>query len=594
MSFFRRSTPKNLDQQLVFQLSKSRIPSLRQLKYITRYINKPERWLLGVCVALMGASLIYMGIQVYKNHVVLIPKAGGDYIEGAVGNPRYINPLYASLNDVDGDLEKLIFSRLFSVNGKGQAVNDLAEDYSLSEDGKTYTIHLRKASWPTGEAVTADDVVFTFNAIENPDFKSPLRDRFSGVIVQKIDDQTVSFTLREPFGRFPAMLDVGILPSSQWEGVSSETIPLAELNLKPIGSGPYRFKSLVKNKTGTIRSFTLERNPDYYGAKPYLDEIIFKFFPSPEEMIASLNNGQLNGMSYLPADLGDTIIAKNSLHYNAIAEPNLSAAFFNLKSQGPIADAAVRRALSAVDRSTIISNSNMAAIPALGPLPNNQPASAIAPLTKEEAKILLDNAGWKERTLSSEEVEAAKSAKNSGDIVRLGVGTWRMKNNAGLIIPLIAPTSLKASAEALTKDWQSLGAKVELTIQDDAVVRDQTLANKRFDVLVYTEALAGGEPYLFWHSDAPGNISGYKSSAADTALEEARTAANPETIASRYNSFLATFNADMPAVPLFWQAYVYPQSKKLKGFNQSFLENPSDRLSGAAAWYLKVERSFKK
>ncbi len=78
-------------------------------------------------------------------------------------------------------------------------------------------------------------------------------------------------------------------------------IPLAELNLKPIGSGPYKLKSLVKNNTGTIRSYTLERNEHYYGQAPYLDKIIFKFFPSSEEMVAAINNGHVNGLAELPS-----------------------------------------------------------------------------------------------------------------------------------------------------------------------------------------------------------------------------------------------------------------------------------------------------
>ncbi len=601
MRFFRRRPVNNpsassLDQQLVFQLSKSRIPSLRQIKYAGRYLTRAESWVLSLCAILVIGSLAFMGVNLYRSQIRLVPDQGGRYIEGSVGNPRYINPLYSSLNDVDNDLDNLIYSRLFSIGSDGKTIPDLVDRYELSSDRLTYTLHLKEARWADGSPVSADDVLFTFRLIQDPDYKSPLRNRFSGVVSDRIDDRTVAFGVREPFGRFPALLDFGIMPAAAWEGVSAETIPLAELNIKPIGSGPYRLKSLTKTKLGTINTYTLERNPNYYGQAPYLDEIIFKFFPSPEEMLGALNSGQLNGISYLSPENEATVIAKNALDYHAIVEPNLSAVFFNLKSKGVTSDVNVRKALSVVDRSAIITSTlGRAGIPASGPLAPNQEGFMDIPYADStQAAAWLDTAGWKLRTITAAEVEAAKTDKNGTDIVAFGVGQWRFKDTSGLKIPLIAPKALSETAEALSKEWLKLGIKTEISIQEDATVRNDTLANKRYDVLLYTEAISDGDPYPFWRSGSPANLSGYNRSDVDTWLEEARLSGDQSQVADRYRRFQDAIKNDTPAVFLYWQAYLYPQTKKLEGFSQTFVTDPSQRLLGARNWYLETRHEFKK
>lgn len=595
-SFRRRSqTTKNLDQQLVFQLSTSRIPSPRQLKYLSHFIKGRERLFLYGSLIVMISGLVLLGTLLYRKHIELVPKAGGTYIEAMVGNPQYINPLYSSLNPIDADLEKLMFSRLFTADANGDPIPDLVEKYEVSADNRIYTITLREAHWPSGELITANDVVFTFNLIQNPEYKSPLSSHFSQVTAERVDDKTLTFNLSEAYGRFTSILDFGILPSNLWEGVSPEMIPLAELNLKPISSGPYQLKSLIKNNTGTIRSYTLERNEQYYGQAPYLDKIIFKFFPSAEEMIAALNNGQVNGLAELSTDLMDTIIAKNSLNFHAIPRPNLTAIFFNSKSKTAISSPVVRQALTAVNKEdirTAIGGKNHIIADNLIPASHAQTQKMPA-LQIDEAKQLLEKNEWKMRTITAANLEALKTSKEPGSIAQLGLGEWRMKGNEGIIISLVAPTSLKSIAEKVTEDWKKLGVKVNLKIQEDTQIQNQTLASKDFDAIIYTEALETGDPYPFWVTDGPGNISGYSRTDVDTWLKEARLSSDNNVISDRYAKFQTAMISDVPAIPLLWQAYIYPQTKKLKGYSSTFLHDSSDRFIGIESWYFKVKRKIK-
>jgi len=135
----------------------------------------------------------------YLRVTTLVPAVGGSYTEGILKQPRTINPIYASTNDIDRDIARLIFSRMLTYTGDGSIETDLAETYEISEDGKTYTIILRKdVWWHDGVLLTADDVVFTIKTIQNPQYNSPLRPNWQGVEIEAPDLNTVVITLRNP------------------------------------------------------------------------------------------------------------------------------------------------------------------------------------------------------------------------------------------------------------------------------------------------------------------------------------------------------------------------------------------------------------
>ena len=359
---FQRRPPKiiagsaDMDKKLVYSLSKTKIPNSCQLKHLGKVLSKQESWLINFLLVIIVLNLGWLGFDLAKQRLQIVPVPGGQYTEGLIGSPAHINPLYCSLSDADNDISHLIFSSLFKYDVNGRLVNDLADSYQVSADGKTYTIKLRNdARWQNGESLTADDIVFTFNEIVNPAFNSPLRPSFSGVDAAKQDEQTVVFTLSENYAPFLSLLTFGIMPQSAWGQIDPQSAPLAELNLKPIGSGPYEFKSLVKDSSGSIKSYTLTANKNYYDKKPYLKNIVFKFYGSVTEAVGALNENNIDGLGYLsPADESD-LIAKNSLKFNQLDLPQLKAVFFNAEKNPNLKDAKVRQALSsAVPKQQII------------------------------------------------------------------------------------------------------------------------------------------------------------------------------------------------------------------------------------------------
>ncbi|MDD5032060.1 MAG: hypothetical protein PHR36_03375, partial [Patescibacteria group bacterium] len=102
------SRQTDLDKKLIYSLSRSKIPNLKQIKYLKRFLSQKEKALINLCLIIIFINLFVLGYNFYKNHIKLIPVAGGEYIEGLIGAPEYVNPLYAVASDVDSDLSQLI------------------------------------------------------------------------------------------------------------------------------------------------------------------------------------------------------------------------------------------------------------------------------------------------------------------------------------------------------------------------------------------------------------------------------------------------------------------------------------------------------
>jgi peptide/nickel transport system substrate-binding protein len=255
--FFKTSGRVNqidIDKKLVYSLSPRKIPTTKQFKYLNKFLSPRENLILKICFLIVVINLVYLGIVFFKNNFKNTPVAGGTYIEAIVGYPKSINPLYASSRDVDNDLSRLIYSSLFTYNSFGQLEKDLVENFEVSEDGKEYLMSIKGGvKWHDGQDLTANDVFFTFNLIQDERFNSPLRLELVGVNIEIVDEKTVKFILPEAYFSFPNLLTFGIMPEHIWGGVNPESVTLNDFNLKPIGSGPYKFKSLMRNKMGDLK-----------------------------------------------------------------------------------------------------------------------------------------------------------------------------------------------------------------------------------------------------------------------------------------------------------------------------------------------------
>jgi len=579
------SPEKLLDKRIIFALEERKIPSVKQLLKSGAVFGKKEKFLLLIFLVIFFSSLCVEAGRFCLRHIIITPNYGGVYTEGLVGRPRYINPLFSIVSNVDSDITRLVYSGLLRFDPSAGYSADLASSYDISDDQKVYTFYLRdNLKWQDNAPLTVDDVIFTVNAIQNSEYGSPLLKSFSGVTVEKVDDKTVRFRLKEPYLGFKESLTVGILPQHLWAEISPLAAHLAEMNLKPIGAGPFKFKSFVKDKNGEIKSYTLDRNENFYGKKSYLDRIVFRFYPNSRESIAALSTGEVDGINFLSSK--EALDKKQNIVYYSLTLPQYTAVFFNLKSGNPaLLDKNVRKALSLAANKEKILREVLGGNGQIlrGPIPRGfigySGEAKNYDFNLTEASAFLDKAGWKQ----------------SGD------DNFRKKDGATLEITLAAVDQGEQNhlAEILRSDWEGLGVKINLHIIPSSQIQRMVIKPRLYDALIYGEILGPESELLpYWHStqiEDPGlNLSGFSNALLDKYLEEIRKIGN---LAERAKEFISLQNIlveEVPAIFLYSPNYIYPVSKRIKGIELQYIVTPKDRLASIENWFINEKRVWVK
>lgn len=571
LSFFgftkkRKLNQAAIDRKLVYALSPRKIPHGKQLRHLNKFLNPKEYLIIKICLLLIIINGAYLGFTFFQKHLQYTPVSGGEYIEGIVGYPKTINPLYSVNRDVDSDLNSLVYSSLFKYDQNGLLVNDLVESFVINED-KEYIIKIKPgAKWQNGGVVSADDIIFTIDAIKNTDYRSPLRSSLSSVEALKIDDLTIKLTLGAPYAPFLEVLTFGILPKSIWENVSPSSAASSDLNLKPIGSGPYKFKSFVKNKDGDLKEYNLVVSDDYYAQKPYVKNIKFKFFVDYAEAIKSLNDNQIDGLGYLPFEERKELLAKDSLSLNELIRPQIFSLFFNSNKDKALSDKAVRVSLAqAIDKDQMI----------------NEVFDGV--YQRADGPILSNNFAYNEQITkyNFSPIEATENIKGKLASTTLTV----IDSGTNVVV-----------AEKIKAYWEKIGVVVILKVVPGEQAAD-TIKNRDFEILLYGESI-GGDPdvYAFWHSSQIGakglNLAGYNNPEIDKLLSEARVTTNIEDRKVKYQKFQEDLVNDIPAIFLYSPTYTYVQSKKIKGFNGTMIIEPAVRFASIADWYLKTSKKL--
>jgi len=379
------------------KISIKKWPSKSQWRQFFKILNKKEKVIFFSLLFLFFSSFLILAINFYFKNTEIKPAEGGIYIEGVVGFPRWINPLYAPSNDVDRDLTELIFSGLLKYDLNGKIVLDLARDYKILENGKIYEFYLKEnLFWSDGKPLTADDVIFTIKSIQDPNAKSPLRGSWVGVKVEKISDLEIRFELKNESSVFLENCTLKIIPKHIWENISPQNFPLALYNnLKPVGSGLYQLKNLFQDKEGKINSLTLVRNPYYFGKSPYLNEISFRFFEKEEELIKNYRQGEIKGFT-----LTSLTNFTDSANLYSLILPRYFAIFFNSGNSKVLSEKEVREALNyGTNKEEIINNilegrGKIVDSPLLPDIYGFNPPSKVYEYNLEKANDILEKAGF--------------------------------------------------------------------------------------------------------------------------------------------------------------------------------------------------------
>jgi len=402
-------------------------------------------------------------------------------------------------------------------------------------------------------------VKYTYDAIKDKDYQGIRRTDFKPITkIEAPDEYTVKLYLDKPYAPILSKLTIGIIPKHIFESTPIGKMKENPANMKPIGTGPYKFVEWQKGQY-----ILLEANDKYFGEGPYIEKVIIKFYQDNQVMLAALENGDIDYMGGIPADDVARVKEKYSDRLVFKEMPTNGYQYIGLKQTHPIlSDKKVRQALMyGLNREQIVKD----ILKGYGTIMNaNIPPVSWAyagdqlnpyPYNPEKAKQLLEEAGWK-----------------------VGPDGIRVKDGKKLTFKLLTSTGNKESEQALLitqQNWKSIGVDVKVEFIEWAVLCEQYLDKAKFEAYQLGWGL-GLDPdcYLFFHSsaavDEKGQLVGfndveYKNPTLDKLLEDGRTEMDQGKRKEIYTQVQKILNEDLPYIFLYTRNNVAAMSKKVQG-----------------------------
>jgi peptide/nickel transport system substrate-binding protein len=559
-------------------IRRKKLPSMDELRSSLRTFSFKEWLVFGILGTLLIGSTIAILAILNSKLLIEIPKEGGSFTEGIVGTPRFVNPVLAT-SDADKDLVSLVYSGLMKKDSSGNLVTDLANEYEISEDGLSYTFTLSAdAKFHDGKQVTSDDIIFTIEKIKDPLIKSPRSVAWQGVTVEKIDEQTVVFKLRQRFSSFLDNTTIGILPSHIWGELSTEEFGLAKENIDATGSGPYEIKDVNQDSSNVPYSFELKSFNDYLPKSPYIKKITVRFFNNEEDLSKAYKNKKVDMAGALSPNIASKL-SEDGYEINHTTLPRIFGLFLNKTEQPLFGDINVVKALElAINKQAIIDEILYGYGRAINsPIPINQNISEVDEKNSyslDGAISILEKNGWK---------------KDEGGIFVNG------EKRLSFSITTSDIPEIKSAAQMIQKDLGMLGAEVELKIFEMGTLNQNVIRGRKYDALFFGQIINHPtDLFAFWHSSQrndPGlNISLYTNPKADKALEDASGTLDIEKQKTLYQTFDKELSSDKPALFMYSPDFVYATSKKIKGLELKTVSEQKDRFADISLWYIETEK----
>lgn len=570
----RQKQTENTVQKVTEHFDKDLIGRFSRLRKVKRFA---VGWIGLIALLVLGTLLQTLAMS--GAFQTSQPVAGGTYHEGVVGTFSTANPIYA-LGAVDTAVSRLMFSGLLKYDEDNNYSTDLADSFAVDDTGKVYTIKLKKnIKWHDGQSLSADDIVFTYQLIQNPDTRSPLRASVEGVEIKKIDNLTVEFRLQTALGSFPLSLMTGILPKHILKDVRPSEMRTTSFNTAhPVGSGPFEWKQLQllsAETDSTAATITLDKFKDFHGGAAELSRFVIHTYDTEDDMSNAFRKREIRAISGMKSAAARYKDDSSAQMYSFQTTAALMI-FFNTQSTGPLSSAEVRKAIMlGTNRREIIESLDQTLRIVREPVLRGQfafdgqyaqPLSNFSLATDE-----LNKAGWV-----------------------VGEDGIRQKDGKRLTFQLYAEETAdnRIITDELKKQWNKLGVDVGVTLQSSMFFQT-TLETRSYDAVLHGISI-GNDPdvYAYWHSsqiDNGGmNYSNYKSSEADLSLEAGRTRQSDAQRALKYKPFLKAWQADTPAVAMFRPRIYYITRGPVYGLTEHILNTDADRYYSVTKWQINT------
>jgi peptide/nickel transport system substrate-binding protein len=539
-------------------------------------------WVALVVILLLGVILELFSLNGFYQKLRPVP--GGIYSEGLVGSFSNANPIYAS-SAADTSVSDLIFAGLFKTGPDGTLVNDLASGYSVDSTERIYTVHLKSnLVWQDGKPLTAQDVVYTFKTIQNPNAQSPLFSSWDGIDVSAPNISTVVFKLPDILASFPYELTTGIIPEHILDKISASDLRSASFNSQdPIGAGPFSWQGLSvangSSVSGEQIQIALKPFTRYNGGKPRLDQFVLHFYPTAQELNAAFAAHNITAMDVSGSPTSKMLGASNVRRHSLLLRA-ANMVFFKT-STGDLSDQDVRQALvESANVDQIIKNVGYKTNAVNEPLLTGQlgynPTYKQAEYNLSNAKQLLTADGW---------ITTASG--------------YRSKAGQPLMFTLTANDDQedRQVGTALQKYWHDLGVKVNLQYLDDADYQSALDYHDYDAVMAAIDIGTDPDVYVYWDSAAADvrssnrlNFSEFSNTTADQSLEAGRTRLDPALRVIKYQPFLQAWQQAAPALGLYQPRLLYLTNGPLYNMNINTLTNATDRYYNVQNWEINQSR----
>lgn len=498
--------------------------------------------------------------QIHKDY-------GDTLIIGDFQKPTIINPILTS-GSISATLLDIIFDGLITIDEDGEIKPNLAESWKVSEDALEWIFHLRKgAKFHDGVELTAEDVKFTFEKFIEYKEKCAYSRSFRLMDwVATIDPYTIKIYLLKASPSFLSGLNVGIIPKHLLEKEDLET---TRFNYNPVGTGPFKLKSLSE------KEIIMEVNKEYFRGKPYLDGIIVKILENQKIAWAKLMSGEIDFVYLL--DPGKYNITKNvsSVKIYSFLNPYYYIVGFNHENE-LFKDKRIRQALNyAVNKEVIIDKvlkgQGRTCSGTVYPLSwAYNPGIKTFPYDPEKALELLKNAGWED---TDNDHILDKDGKKFSFSLYLNKGDDMLVQCALLIQQFF------------------LDIGVKITVETIPVLNFIANLNKKDFESGLMYIISGIDPdnnYIGWHSSQikeGKNVFSYRNQQVDRLLDEGRANLDQKRRKEVYYQFQNEMFEDPPGIFLFWREALTGINRRFRGIKI----DPMGLLRNVHKWWVPKE-----
>ncbi len=507
----------------------------------------------------------------------------GIYTEGIVAKNgiQNINPLFVDYNEADREVSALVFSGLMKYDLEKKAVVDDMAELIISEDKMEYSFVLREGlKWHDGNSVTIDDVYFTYHdVILSESFQNEiLKTNFAGVLIDKVDEKTIKFTLEKPNVFFVSNFIIGILPEHVLGGTDPYDLLQDDFNKNPIGTGPYMVTEPVEVFSDGRTQITLERNPYYYFMQSEIEYHRFIVYPTMEELIEEINS--VNGVVKVTGNYILDFQNNDRFELLPYELPQYVGVFMNMESEVLKDSAGVRLALQkAIDKEALISQ-------------------FVDKIRVDTPLMELSQEDW-EYQADIEQAQGAlkESGYNYADEDTEHVGIRYHEDGLGLELRFIARAYDEGTyqyeettkAVSFMQDaWESIGFSIQVEFLPTSLFKEAVMS-RQYDLLLVGQLLGYNlDTYSYWHSTQANplgqNLSNYKSFQVDSLIEDIRSTFDLEEREESLNDLAEKLKEDLPAIFLYRPIYYYATDGKLSGLSMDNVVYPGDRFSSIYLW----------